>query len=132
MSDHWSLFAVSHIVILSTFALILGLSWMRIFLPYIQAAKAGVGITFLQVVSMRLRRIDPYKIITAKSAAQSAGIDVTMDDLEAQVLAGGDPIHVIDEIKRAQAAGVKLTWNHAAGCDLAGLDPMRAAREGIL
>ena len=107
--------------------LMLIITMMQLVQPYMRANLAGVHVSMIDMIGMRLRRVKPSRVINAKIAAQRAGIDVSLNDLEAHLLAGGDPGRVVGQLMRAKSANVPMTWQHAAGCDLAGLDPMRAA-----
>jgi hypothetical protein len=52
---------------------------------------------------MRLRRVPPDTVITARISAVKAGIDVTVNDLEAHFLAGGDEVPP-EELEQRMAA----------------------------
>ena len=67
------------------------------------------------LVAMRLRRVPPHTIVTARISAVKAGIEVTLNDLEAHFLAGGSFEYeklydVAPELKRGGARHDSLVY----------------------
>ncbi|MFN2323725.1 MAG: flotillin-like FloA family protein, partial [Trueperaceae bacterium] len=62
---------------------------------WVSAVAAGVKVSLLSLVAMRLRRVPPHRIILPLIKADKAGIDVSQDQLEAHFLAGGNIDRVV-------------------------------------
>lgn len=82
------------------------------------ASGAYVGLTTL--IGMRLRRVPPSVIVTARISAVKAGLSVSVDELEAHYLAGGDVARVVNALISADKANIPLPFKRAAAIDLAG------------
>ena len=60
---------------------------------WIAAWSSGAYVGLLTLVGMRLRRVPPTTIVTARISAVKAGLQgVSIDDLEAHYLAGGNVV----------------------------------------
>ena len=73
--------------------LIIGISLFLHFVPlglWVSALAAGVNVSIMTLIGMRLRRVSPSQIVLPLVKANKAGLDVTVDQLEAHYLAGGD------------------------------------------
>ncbi len=81
---------------------------------------------------MRLRRVPPATIITARISAVKAGLTIPLDDLEAHFLAGGDVVRVVNAMISADKANIPLTFKRAAAIDLAGRDVLEAVQMSVL
>src|SRR5437016_8007763 len=87
---------------------------------WITAKTAGAGISMMQLVAMRLRKVPPPLIVNMRINAIKAGLDVSTNELEAHYLAGGHVDRVISALISADKAGIKLAFDRAAAIDLAG------------
>lgn len=94
------------------------------------ASGAYVGLTTL--IGMRLRRVPPGTVVTARISAVKAGLDVSIDDLEAHYLAGGNVTKVVNALISADKANIPLPLKRAAAIDLAGRDVLEAVRMSVL
>jgi uncharacterized protein YqfA (UPF0365 family) len=95
------------------------------------ASGAYVGLTTL--IGMRLRRVPPGVIVTARISAVKAGLrEVSVDDLEAHYLAGGNVTRVVNALISADKAAIPLPFKRAAAIDLAGRDVLEAVRMSVL
>jgi uncharacterized protein YqfA (UPF0365 family) len=94
------------------------------------ASGAYVGLTTL--IAMRLRRVPPSTIVTARISAVKAGIEVTLNDLEAHFLAGGNVVRVVNALISADKANIPLTFKRAAAIDLAGRDVLEAVNMSVI
>jgi hypothetical protein len=63
---------------------------------WIAAISAGVQVSLISLVAMRLRRVPPAKIINPLIKAHKAGLDTQQNQLEAHFLAGGNVDRVVD------------------------------------
>jgi uncharacterized protein YqfA (UPF0365 family) len=98
---------------------------------WITAKTAGAGISMMQLVAMRLRKVPPPLIVNSRINAIKAGLDVTTNQLEAHYLAGGHVDLVISALISAEKAGIKLDFDRAAAIDLAGRHVLEAVQMSV-
>jgi len=99
---------------------------------WITAKTAGAGISMLQLVAMRLRKVPPAIIVRARINALKAGLsDVSVDQIEAHFLAGGHVDLVISALISAEKAGIHLPFGRAAAIDLAGRHVFEAVQMSV-
>src|SRR5690606_20164373 len=98
---------------------------------WISAVAAGVRVSIVTLVGMRLRRVPPIRIILPLIKAQKAGLDVTIDKLEAHYLAGGNVDRVVDALIAAHRADIPLEFERAAAIDLAGRNVLEAVQMSV-
>ena len=111
--------------------LVIGVSLFLHFVPlglWISALAAGVKVSIMTLIGMRLRRVSPAQIVLPLVKANKAGLDVTVDQLEAHYLAGGDVDRVVDALIAAERATMELTFERSAAIDLAGRDVLEAVQ----
>jgi uncharacterized protein YqfA (UPF0365 family) len=94
------------------------------------ASGAYVGLTTL--VGMRLRRIPPNTVVTARISAVKAGLDLSVNDLEAHYLAGGNVVRLVNAMISADKANIPLPFKRAAAIDLAGRNVLEAVQMSVL
>jgi uncharacterized protein YqfA (UPF0365 family) len=94
------------------------------------ASGAYVGLSTL--VAMRLRRVPPGTVITARISAVKAGLAVPLNDLEAHYLAGGNVVRVVNALISADKANIPLGFQRAAAIDLAGRDVLEAVKMSVI
>jgi uncharacterized protein YqfA (UPF0365 family) len=98
---------------------------------WVSAVAAGVKVSLISLVAMRLRRVPPHRIILPLIKADKAGIDVGQDQLEAHFLAGGNVDRVVDALIAADKARIALPFDRAAAIDLAGRDVLDAVKVSV-
>ena len=98
---------------------------------WISALAAGVRVSIVTLIGMRLRRVPPAQIILPLIKAEKAGLDVSIDKLEAHYLAGGNVDRVIDALVAAHRAQINLSFERAAAIDLAGRDVLEAVQMSV-
>ena len=98
---------------------------------WIAAISAGVQVSLISLVAMRLRRVPPAKIINPLIKAEKAGLDVVQNQLEAHFLAGGNVDRVVDALIAADKARIELPFDRAAAIDLAGRDVLDAVKVSV-
>jgi uncharacterized protein YqfA (UPF0365 family) len=111
------------------FILLVFVSYVGQYMPvglWLQARSAGVPVGMLHLATMRLRRVDPTRVILPLIMGRQAGLTVTEHHLEAHYLAGGDLNNVIKALIEAHKAGIDLDFQKAAAIDLAGRDVLEA------
>ena len=98
---------------------------------WIAAISAGVRVSLISLVAMRLRRVPPAKIINPLIKAEKAGLDAVQNQLEAHYLAGGNVDRVVDALIAADKARIELPFDRAAAIDLAGRDVLDAVKVSV-
>ena len=98
---------------------------------WVSAVAAGVKVSLVSLVAMRLRRVPPHRIILPLIKADKAGLDVEQNQLEAHYLAGGNVDRVVDALIAADKARIALPFDRAAAIDLAGRDVLDAVKVSV-
>jgi len=93
---------------------------LRLLGLYIRALISGAPVGFLDLIRMKIRRIDAQTIIFSRIQAMRAGLAVTQAEMESHVLAGGDVDRVIRAMIVANKTNIDLSWKTATAKDLAG------------
>jgi uncharacterized protein YqfA (UPF0365 family) len=99
---------------------------------WIAAWASGAYVGLFTLVGMRLRRIPPNTVVTARISAVKAGLDLTVNDLEAHYLAGGNVVRVVNAMISADKANIPLPFKRAAAIDLAGRNVLEAVQMSVL
>ncbi|GAB6084840.1 flotillin-like protein FloA [Alkaliphilus crotonatoxidans] len=123
---------VSLIIIIAVIFILLSvfLSFVPVGL-WVTAYFSGIKIGLFTLIGMRLRRVQPSRIVSPLIKANKAGLDLNTDKLEAHYLAGGDVNRVIDALIAAQRAEINLEFARAAAIDLAGRDVLQAVQVSV-
>lgn len=98
---------------------------------WISAIAAGVKVSLVGLVGMKLRRVEPAKIVIPLIKSIKAGLNVTINQLETHYLAGGNVNRVADALIAAQKARIPLEFETAAAIDLAGRDVLEAVKMSV-
>lgn len=93
---------------------------------WIQARMTGAPVSFLTLLSMRLRRVPIGLVVQSRITAVKAGLPLTTDQLEAHYLAGGDVNQVVRALIAAEKANLNLGFNQAAAMNWRHTSPARA------
>ena len=99
---------------------ILFLIWFLPIGPWITARKASVKVNFMDLVMMRMRRVNPSRIVDALIKAEKAGLKITIFNLEMHYLAGGNVDQVVEALIVAREANIPLNWEYAVAFDFMG------------
>jgi uncharacterized protein YqfA (UPF0365 family) len=99
---------------------------------WIAAFASGAYVSLFTLVGMRLRRVPPGTIVTARISAVKAGLDIPVNDLEAHYLAGGNVVNVVHAMISADKANIVMPFKRAAAIDLAGRDVLAAVRMSVI
>jgi uncharacterized protein YqfA (UPF0365 family) len=99
---------------------------------WIAAWASGAYVGLFTLVGMRLRRIPPNTVVTARISAVKAGLDLSVNDLEAHYLAGGNVVRVVNAMISADKANIPLPFKRAAAIDLAGRNVLEAVQMSVL
>src|SRR5579862_1428963 len=110
-------------------AVIIGLLIFFYYFPlglWIRTIAAGVPLSIVSLIRMRLIGIPPGVIVTNLVRARKAGLNLTVDQLQSHLLAGGNVDSVTLAMIAAQRAQIPLPWQRAAAIDLAGRNVVEA------
>jgi uncharacterized protein YqfA (UPF0365 family) len=99
---------------------------------WVAAWASGAYVGLFTLVAMRLRRIPPNVVITARISAVKAGLEISVNDLEAHYLAGGNVVRVVNAMISADKANIPLPFKRAAAIDLAGRNVFEAVQMSVL
>jgi uncharacterized protein YqfA (UPF0365 family) len=121
------------------FILLIFLVFLAIFAQFaslwLQCKMTRAGISLYDLITMRLRRVNPAVIVRSKIMAVQAGVTkvypFTTSALEAHYLAGGNVPNVIRALIAAQRADIPLSWDTAQAIDLAGRDILEAVKTSV-
>lgn len=125
--------SVMWIVLAITAAVILMIVFLR-FVPlglWITSMAAGVHVSIGSLIGMRLRRIQPKRLVEPLIKARKAGLDVTLTKLETHYLAGGNVDRVINALIAAQRSNIEMPFEKASAIDLAGRDVLQAVQMSV-
>jgi uncharacterized protein YqfA (UPF0365 family) len=118
---------IALLIALAVFARYFGL-WM-------QCKMTRAGISFVNLVMMSIRKVNPSVIVRSKIMAVQSGCtesyNITTRALEAHYLAGGNVPNVIRALVAAHRAGIDMDWQVAQAIDLAGRDVLDAVRTSV-
>ena len=98
---------------------------------YVRATVSGAKVGFVDLLGMRLRKVNALAIVNARIQASRAGLNITTPEMESHVLAGGDVQRVIAAMIAANKANIDLSWKTATAIDLAGRDILDAVQTSV-
>jgi uncharacterized protein YqfA (UPF0365 family) len=122
----WGILIVVLIALLVIFAVLfqfLGL--------YVRALVSGARVSLLELIGMRLRKVNATVIVNSRIQAIRAGLNISQPEMESHMLAGGDVQRVIAAMIAASKANIDLTWKTATAIDLAGRDILDAVQTSV-
>ncbi len=119
---------VVFLVLLGVVVFFVGMNFLGV---WIQAMSAGVHVSFIRLVAMRLRRVSARVIVESRITAVKAGLEISYDDLEAHYLAGGNVVSVVRALIAASKANIVLSFKKATAIDLAGRDVFDAVQTSV-
>ncbi|HEY6507839.1 MAG TPA: flotillin-like FloA family protein, partial [Vicinamibacterales bacterium] len=99
---------------------------------WIAAWSSGAYVGLVTLIGMRLRRVPPDTVVTARISAVKAGLAISIDELEAHFLAGGNVVRVVNALISADKANIEMPFKRAAAIDLAGRDVLEAVKMSVL
>ena len=99
---------------------------------WFRAYMSGAGIGPLQMVVMKLKKVNPQLIVDTRIMLVKAGLDdITTIALESHYLAGGNVPLVIRALIAAHRAQIPLDWKTASAIDLAGRNVLEAVQTSV-
>ena len=122
------------ILLVVVVGILVGLFGLFHFIPvglWITAFASGVRVSLFQLFGMRVRKVDPKRIVQPLIAASKAGLDLAVNELESLYLAKGNVDRVVDALISADKAGIGLDFRQASAIDLAGRDVFEAVQVSV-
>jgi len=104
----------------------------QFFRLWLQAFMSNADVSILDLIGMRLRKVDATTVVLCKIQLVKAGIhEVSTNDLESHYLAGGRVPNVTRAMIAAHRAVLDLDWKKACAIDLAGRDIIDAVKTSV-
>jgi uncharacterized protein YqfA (UPF0365 family) len=123
------------LAVIGFFGLIAVVLMAKYFGLWIQAKFSEAKVTFIELVGMSLRKVNPNIIVRSKIMAVQAGLGekdgITTRSLEAHYLAGGNVPNVVRALIAANRADIPLSYKRAAAIDLAGRNVLDAVQTSV-
>ena len=98
---------------------------------WISALASGVHVSWGTLIGMKIRRIQPKRLVYPLIKATKAGLKLTISQLETHFLAGGNIDRVVNALIAAQRANIDLPFEKACAIDLAGRDVFAAVQMSV-
>lgn len=119
-----AVFGLCLLIFLGMFASVAAL-WFRAFM-------SGAMVGPLQMVVMKLKKVNPQVIVDSRIMSVQAGLkNISTNAMESHYLAGGNVPIVVRSLVAAHRAKIDLDWNTAAAIDLAGRNVMEAVQTSV-
>ncbi len=119
-------------VVIGIVAFVILLILLQFFRIWLQAYMSNAGVSLLDLIGMRLRKVDATMVVQSKIQLVKSGIhDVSVDDLECHYLAGGRVPNVTRAMISANRAAIDLDWKKSCAIDLAGRDIIDAVNTSV-
>ncbi|MCA9082581.1 MAG: flotillin-like protein FloA [Planctomycetaceae bacterium] len=119
-----AIFGLFLLIFLGMFASVASL-WFR-------SLMSGAPIGPIQMVAMKLKKVNPQVIVDSKIMAVQAGLkSITTNAMEAHYLAGGNVPLLIRSLIAAHRANIELDWDTSAAIDLAGRNVLEAVQTSV-
>jgi uncharacterized protein YqfA (UPF0365 family) len=119
-------------IIFGLIALVFFAVFASVFSLWFRAFMSGAMIGPLQMVVMKLKKVNPQIIVDSRIMAVQAGLsNVTTNAMESHLLAGGRVPLVVRAMIAAHRAQIALDWNTAAAIDLAGRNVLEAVQTSV-
>ncbi|MEO0629148.1 MAG: flotillin-like protein FloA [Planctomycetota bacterium] len=98
---------------------------------YIQALTSSARVGIIDLIGMRLRKVDPRTIVLSRIRAVKAAVPISTAQLEEHYLAGGRVPNVVSSLIAAKKARIDLDFDTACSIDLAGRDIFDAVNTSV-
>ncbi len=125
--------SVVFMMILIVVAVILLIVFFTIF-PiglWFKALISGVHVNLMSLVGMRLRGINPSRVVLPLIQATKAGLKLDVNKMESLVLAKGNLDRVVNALVAAQSANIPLEFDSCRAIDLAGRNVLEAVQMSV-
>lgn len=98
---------------------------------WIQALLSNAKVGLLDLVGMRIRKVDARTVVLSRIRAVKSGLPISTNQLETHYLAGGRIVNVVTALIAAMRARIDLDWDTACSIDLAGRDIFEAVNTSV-
>ena len=122
----WAIIAV--VALVGFFVIIFLLQFLSL---YVQALTSNAKVGLLDMVGMKLRKVDIRTVVINRIRAVKAGLEISTNALETHYLAGGRVSNVVSAMIAARGARIELPWPTATAIDLAGRDTPDAVHTSV-
>lgn len=122
---------IAALVVLGLIVVVVGFIMAQFLSLYIQALVSNAKVSLIELIGMRLRKVDLRVIVFSRIRAKKAGLEIATNQIETHYLAGGRVPQVISALIAAQGAKIPLTWDMARAIDLAGRDIFDAVQTSV-
>jgi len=133
--DTWADFFKKPMTLVAGVGIVIALILLAVFLSFfwlwIQSKLYGARVGFIDLVRMRLGKIDYAMIVRQKIALVQAGVKLETRDLESHYQSRGNVPKTATAVIAAHKAGLDLPWKTAAAIDLAGRDVLDAVKTSV-
>ena len=123
--------SIAILVVVLLFALVMIIIIGQFIGLYIRSWVSGASVGLLELMGMRLRKVDTLQIVNARIQGHRAGLRITTAEMESHYLAGGRVQRVINAMIAANKANIDLPWQTATAIDLAGRDILDAVQTSV-
>ncbi|MEX2215354.1 MAG: flotillin-like protein FloA [Phycisphaeraceae bacterium] len=130
-ADVWQTVLIAVLIIVALIVLFVTLLMGRFFNLWLQARLSNAPVSFMALIGMMFRKVDPRVIVLTRIQAMKAGIHISTDQLEAHYLSGGRIRTVVNALIAADRAEMELPWDRACAIDLAGRDIFEAVQTSV-
>ena len=98
---------------------------------YVRSWVSGASVSFVDLIGMRLRKVNTLAIVNSRIQAHRAGLQISTMEMESHYLAGGNVQRVINAMIAATKANIDIPWQTATAIDLAGRDILDAVQTSV-
>ncbi len=119
---------VGIVVLVGFFVFIFLLQFLSL---YVQALTSNASVGLLDMVGMKLRKVDIRTVVINRIRAVKSGMEIPTNALETHYLAGGRVSNVVSALIAARGARIELPWATATAIDLAGRDILEAVHTSV-
>ncbi len=118
-------------IVIAFILLIVGIMALNFINLWIQALLSGAKVSILDLIGMKLRKVDPRTIVLSRIRAVKSGLEISTNQLETHYLAGGRVPSIINALIAANRARITLPFDTACAIDLAGRDILDAVQTSV-
>lgn len=118
----WLIVDLVLLILLIAFVFVFFIPYMRLITIWIQTRASGSPIMMLDLIGMKLRKVDLRAIVDSHVRAVNADLRIPIGNLQKHYMAGGRVPQVIAALVAAKSANIDLTWHKASAIDLANQD----------
>jgi uncharacterized protein YqfA (UPF0365 family) len=98
---------------------------------YIRSYVSGASVSLVDLIGMRLRKVNALAIVNSRIQAHRAGLQISTAEMESHYLAGGNVQRVINAMIAATKANIDIPWKTSTAIDLAGRDILDAVQTSV-